>query len=97
MMAFVLSFAFGAVAAALMPVVVFLAVVALASVTSFGIALAQGGALAPPLLRIGGEVVCAQVGYVAGVAGLALIARARTREYLPPRATAARDREDDAG
>ena len=95
MMAFVLSFAFGVVIAALMPVVAFLAVVALAGAVSFGIALAQGGTLASSLLRISGEAICAQIGYVAGVAGLALIARARTRERSPPRVTASRDNEDD--
>ena len=95
MMAFVLSFTFGTVSAALMPVVAFLAVVALASATSFGIALAQGNGLASPLLRIGGEAACAQIGYVAGVAGLALIARARTRDHLPPRVNASRDQDND--
>ncbi len=94
MMAFVLSFAFGAVAAALIPVIAFLAVVALASVASFGIALARADTLASPLLHIGGEAACAQVGYAAGMAGLALIARARIREHLT-RTTASRDNEDD--
>ena len=94
MVAFILSFAFGAVLAALMPVVAFLAIVALAGAVSVGVAVAHGGASLTSVLRVSGEAVCAQLGYIAGIVSLAFLIKTRAS---PPSGTADRRDSEDKG
>ena len=86
-MAFVLSFVFGALLSAFVPVAAFLGVVALASTASLSIAVWQGDALLGMLPEVVVEVACAQIGYVIGLAALALITQAKARVVTSPRPT----------
>lgn len=84
-----LSFGFGAVLSAFLPIAAFLPVLGLASLLS--LLLSRSGTLAELVLRISADAACAQLGYVFGLAILALISRARLRRPLP-----LRDAEDDS-